>query len=45
MQNANGRDHLADGWFGETFPEHTVLEEGTPKEACELGSSLDEEEL
>lgn len=45
MQNANGRDRLADSWFGETLVEHTVLEEGTPKEAYELGNSLDEEEL
>jgi hypothetical protein len=36
---------LAYGWFRETLLEHAVLKEGTPEEACELGSSLDEEEL
>jgi hypothetical protein len=33
VQNANGCDRLANGWFGETLLEHAVLEEGTSEEA------------
>lgn len=32
VQKTNGRDRLADGWFGESLLEHAVLKEGTPEE-------------